>query len=63
MATLTGKVKTKGATVSAVVIRKDGTRQDLGEIAGKRSLWQWLRAKWLRRKMLKQEKKRAQGRK
>jgi len=55
---MTAKVPTKKVTIEAKVIRKDGTVQDLGVIAGKRTLRQKFQAWRLRRKMLRDEARR-----
>jgi hypothetical protein len=57
MGTVTGKSVVK-ATVGAVLVHPDGTRYDLGLIAGARTPWEKMRAKWLRRKMLMAERRR-----
>ena len=40
------------ATISAVVIRADGTRYDLGKVSGKRSLWERFKARRAHKKYL-----------
>jgi hypothetical protein len=32
--------------VSAIIIRKDGTREDLGEITKPKNILQWIKRRW-----------------
>jgi hypothetical protein len=36
----------RNVTVSAIIIRKDGTREDLGEITRPKNILQWIKRRW-----------------